>query len=457
MLSLDRLALRAYSLGFLSWAGGAALFALLFTWIAGVTTPAVVAWSIIVALAGCIGLWRAHDAAGQIERLMAHFQRTIDEDNNPVTSLEDLVARGIDGKRQAEAERDEAIAGQHYVSARLESIVTGLRDGVLIVDADLTIISINPAAAFQFRTTVESAIGRPLVEVARDFDLVRIAQESVERGAEQATPIDFRRAGRQFNVRVAPISGADPRLAVIVVQDVTETRQLENVRKDFVANVSHELRTPLASIRVLVETLADGAIDDPDVSTQFLNRVVNEVDRLNELIEDLLDLGRLESGRLPLKRSPITVRRVIDDAIDRVQLQARDAQIHITTDIADSLPEIEVDISRMEQVMVNLLANAIKFSPVGAQIEVRSGRDAEDIWIAVQDHGEGILPDDLPRIFERFYKVDRARITGGTGLGLAIAKHIVGAHGGTLSAESEFEKGSVFTVRLPLEAALSAA
>ena len=273
----------------------------------------------------------------------------------------------------------------------------------------------------------------------------------------QATPIDFRRAGRQFNVRVAPIAGSDRRLAVIVVQDVTETRQLENVRKDFVSNVSHELRTPLASIRVLVETLADGAIDDPEVSTVFLNRVVNEVDRLNELIEDLLDLGRLESGRLPLKRSPVSVDRVVTDALDRVRLQARDAQIRITTDIAPNLPDIEVDISRMEQVMVNLLANAIKFSPIGAEVSISAVQEAGALSIAVQDHGEGILPDDLPRIFERFYKGDRARNSGGTGLGLAIAKHIVGAHGGTLSAESEFDKGSVFTVRLPLEASLTAA
>ena len=457
MLSLDRLALRAYSIGFFSWAGGASLLALLFTWIAGVTPLAIVGWSVIVAAAGAIGLWRAHEATQQIDELMFHFQRSIDETNNPVTSLDDLVIRAIDAKREAETERDVARTEQRFVAARLESIVTGLRDGVLIVDSDLNIVSINPAAASQFLTSGNQVIGRPLVEVARDFDLVRLASESIERGVAQANPIDFRRAGRQFNVRVAPIPGVDGRLAVIVVQDVTETRQLENVRKDFVANVSHELRTPLASIRVLVETLVDGAIDDPEVSTHFLNRVVNEVDRLNELIEDLLDLGRLESGRLPLKRTLISVDQVISDAIDRVGLQAREAQIHVTTSVAPDLPDIDVDISRMEQVMVNLLANAIKFSPVGAEVNVIADQDAETLSIAVQDHGDGILPDDLPRIFERFYKVDRARNSGGTGLGLAIAKHIVGAHGGTLSAESEFDKGSIFTVRLPLDAKLSAA
>jgi two-component system phosphate regulon sensor histidine kinase PhoR len=457
MLSLDRLAVRAYSIGFLTWAGSAGLIALAITWIAGVTRAEIAVCIAIIFVAGAIGLWRGHRAANQIEGLMEQFQRSIDEENVPVGSLENLVERAIAGKRQAEMSRELAIDEQRFVAARLETIVTGLRDGVLIIDDDLNIVSINPAACSQFMTDPVHAISRPLVEIARDYDLVRIAEACIQRGAGQDTPIDFRRAGRQFNVRVAPIDGPERRLAVVVVQDVTETRQLENVRKDFVANVSHELRTPLASIRLLVETLADGAIDDPDVSMVFLNRVVNEVDRLNELIEDLLDLGRLESGRLPLKRSRVSVERIVSDAVERVHMQANDAQIRIVTEVDPSLPDLEVDISRMEQVMANLLANAIKFSPIGSEVLISAGFDDNGVWISVQDHGEGILPEDLPRIFERFYKSDRARISGGTGLGLAIAKHIVGAHGGTLSAESEFEKGSLFTVRLPAEATSAAA
>jgi two-component system phosphate regulon sensor histidine kinase PhoR len=175
----------------------------------------------------------------------------------------------------------------------LEAIVAGLRDGVIVIGPDLAIISINDAACRMLGAEHRQAIGQPLVEIARDFDLVRVAQECIERGHAQTTPIDYRRADRQLNLRVLPIDQGGRRMAVLVVQDVTELRQLERVRQDFVANVSHELRTPLAAIRALVETLKDGALDDETVANDFLGRVIDEVDRLNGLIEELLDLGLL--------------------------------------------------------------------------------------------------------------------------------------------------------------------
>ena len=352
----------------------------------------MIVWVCAIVLAGLAGIWHADRSLRHIRAALRRMEASYRRQPIRIDNVDEALQLALERESTAEAERDQAITEQQFVAARLEAIVTGLRDGVLIVDTELAIISINPAACAQLLTTRHQAIGRPLVEIARDYDVVRIAGESLDQGTEQAIPIDFRRGGRQFNVRVTPIQGTGQRLAVLVVQDVTETRQLESVRKDFVANVSHELRTPLASIRALVETLADGALDDPEVSYTFLHRVVNEVDRLNELIEDLLDLGRLESGRLPLKRSPVLVSQLVADAVDRVRLQAAEAHVRIETNVAPDLPELSVDISRIEQVMVNLLTNAIKFSPMNAVVRVEANRAGGNILVAVQDTGEGILP-----------------------------------------------------------------
>ena len=347
-------------------------------------------------------------------------------------------------------QRDDAILGRTFAQQRLDAVISGLRDGVLVIGPDLTVISINEAACRMLEGAPQNAVGRPLIEVARDFDLVRVVEETVSSGHEQSTPVDYRRSGRQFHLRVVPVDQRGRRMAVVVVQDVTDLRRLERVRTDFVANVSHELRTPLAAIRALVETLNEGAINDESVAHGFLGQVVEEVDRLNELIEDLLDLGRLESGRLPLRRTQVDAAVLVQQSIERVTHLAEDAGVQFRVDVDGALPPIFVDTSRMTQVLVNLLSNAIKFSPRGGTIEICLAREDGAVRLAVRDRGTGILPEDLPRIFERFYKADRSRHSGGSGLGLAIARHIVTAHGGHLTAESEYGSGSTFTVQLPV-------
>jgi two-component system phosphate regulon sensor histidine kinase PhoR len=345
--------------------------------------------------------------------------------------------------------QERAIAGGRRVQEQLDAIVAGMRDGVMIVDADTVIVTVNGPACDMLGTEASSVLGRPLVEIARDTDLIRVTRQTLAQGTEQATPIDYRWAGRQFDLRVLPVDQGEGRLAILVIQDVTELRQLEGVRRDFVANVSHELRTPLSAIRALVETLNDGALDDPTVAHDFLGRVIDEVDRLNQLIEDLLNLGRLESGRLPLRRSTVPVITVIEESLERVQHHARSAGIFIDIDVPTDLPDLTVDQSRIEQALVNLLNNAIKFSSRDGRVVVMAVREREATTITVQDFGSGILPDDVPRVFERFYKTDRARNSEGTGLGLAIAKHIVTAHGGTISVVSQYGEGSTFSVTLP--------
>ena len=231
---------------------------------------------------------------------------------------------------------------------------------------------------------------------------------------------------------------------------MTELRRLELVRKEFVANVSHELRTPLASIRAVVETLEAGAIDDPTVAMDFLGRIVGEVDRLAALVDELLDLARLESGRITLKLDSIDPHTLITAGVERLRPQIERARLRLVSDVGHDLPAVLVDRARIEQVLLNLVHNAIKFTPAGGTIQVSAERTGDAIEVTITDTGVGIPEAELPRVFERFYKSDKARRSDGTGLGLAIAKHIVHAHAGTIRATSKPGEGSSFSFTVPV-------
>jgi two-component system phosphate regulon sensor histidine kinase PhoR len=236
---------------------------------------------------------------------------------------------------------------------------------------------------------------------------------------------------------------------VVLLQDLTELRRLERARRDFVANISHELRTPLASLKALSETLQEGAIEDPAVAKDFLEKINAETDRLAQMVNELSELSRIESGEVPLSIEPIFLAEAVKRVVERLKAQADRAGLSLVVDIPSDLPEALADRERIEQVLVNLIHNAIKFTPPGGQINIAAKAEGDDIQVSVADTGVGIPADDLPRIFERFYKADKARAGGGTGLGLAIAKHIVEAHGGRIWAESIEGRGSTFTFTLP--------
>jgi two-component system phosphate regulon sensor histidine kinase PhoR len=239
-------------------------------------------------------------------------------------------------------------------------------------------------------------------------------------------------------------------MGLVVLRDVTDLRRLETVRREFVANVSHELRTPLTSIRALVETLESGAIEEQDVAVDFLGRIVGEVDRLNALVEDLLDFARLEAGRAPLRLERVDIGEVVRVGAERLRPQIERARLNLEFEIAEDLPEMDVDVARIEQVIVNLLHNAIKYTPAGGRLTVRVRQEKNRIEVEVVDTGVGIPLEEQARLFERFYKSDRARRSEGTGLGLAIAKNIVQSHGGLISVESTPGEGATFHFSLPL-------
>lgn len=239
---------------------------------------------------------------------------------------------------------------------------------------------------------------------------------------------------------------------VVVLQDVSELRTLRTVRRDFVANVSHELRTPLASIRLLVDTLEDGALEEPEVAANFVHRIGVETDHLIQMVTELLELARIESGQLPIRREPAPVDDLIALAVERLSVVAQDKGVAVSADIQPDLPQGLIDRDQVMQVLMNLLFNAIKFTPRGGGVSIRAIAQEHYLSIAVADTGVGIAREDLTRIFERFYKSDksRARSGGGTGLGLPIARHIVEAHGGSIRAESQEGMGSTFTFTLPI-------
>jgi two-component system phosphate regulon sensor histidine kinase PhoR len=250
---------------------------------------------------------------------------------------------------------------------------------------------------------------------------------------------------------VSPLAAHMPGSTLIILQDLTRMRRLEIIRRDFVSNVSHELRTPLASLKALTETLQEGALEDPPAARRFLLRMEHEIDNLTQLVQELLELSRIESGKVPLKQTLISPCDLVTPAMERMQMQAERAGLRLVLDCPSDLPRVQADRSRMEQVLVNLIHNAIKFTLPGGEINISARREQNMVVFVVRDTGVGIAPELLPRIFERFFKADRSRSGGGTGLGLSIARHLVEAHGGSIWAESEIGKGSTFYFSLPIQ------
>jgi two-component system phosphate regulon sensor histidine kinase PhoR len=310
---------------------------------------------------------------------------------------------------------------------------------------------VNPAAEKIFHFSQDKVLRRTFMETLRDHEIDALLQKCLKTG-EQQTGLVETEPGKRFLGVIATPLGTRPG-SVVLLQDLTELQRLEKIRRDFVANISHELRTPIASLKLLVETLQDGAVDD-DTTRDFLNKMSIEVDKLTQMTGELGELSRIESDKTPLKLEPVNLGEVMLQVIKRMHAQTKRGNLSLEANISPILPQAMASKEGIEQVLVNLLHNAIKFTPRGGRIDLRAIAEGDTIRISVADTGIGIPAVDLPRVFERFYKTDKARVGSGTGLGLAIAKHIVESYNGRIWAESTEGKGSTFTFILPVASSL---
>ncbi len=332
----------------------------------------------------------------------------------------------------------------------LNAVLAHMTDAVIIVDGTGSVQLTNPAAEKIFNTKKEFAQGKSLVEVLRNHQLVELWKECLDSRKQKTTTLEISPNKIFVQAIATPLEDVFPGGVLMVMQDLTRLRKLEKVRSDFVSNVSHELRTPLASIKALSETLQEGALEDPPAARRFLSRMEVEIDNLTQMVQELLELSKIESGRVPLRTQYINPNDLVEKVVERMQVQAERSGLSIHSDCPPNLPQILADPDKMGQVFVNLIHNAIKFTRPGGQISISAYADRGRLVFKIQDDGVGIEPESLQRIFERFYKIDRARSSGGTGLGLSIAKHLIESHGGRIWVESEVGKGSTFFFTLPV-------
>jgi two-component system phosphate regulon sensor histidine kinase PhoR len=334
--------------------------------------------------------------------------------------------------------------------ARLSSVLDNMADGVIMTDREGSIVLANRTINEIFQTSSESLLDKPIIETMRDHEINEILKSCLEENKEYVAQFESIMSRRFIRAIAIPIAGTKFSGALLLFQDLTELTGLQTMRRELIGNISHEFRTPLAGIKAMVETLEESAINDKDAARDFLSRINSEVDRLTQLVTELTELSRIETGKTELELEPLDLGPIIAGVITELEPQAKRKGVSIINKSGGNLPPANADKERIRQVVVNLLHNAIKFTGSGREITVTTRVDDDSVTVNIADTGIGIARDDLPHIFERFYKADRSRAGGGTGMGLAIAKHIIEAHGGSIKAQSEEGKGSTFSFSLPL-------
>jgi len=330
--------------------------------------------------------------------------------------------------------------------ARLATMLEQMTDAVLIADPAGRVQFANPAAERLLRPALT---GHSITEVLRHHQLIQAWQRCNETGEMQVESTELP-VTRQFVQLVVIPDRYTPGGSLLLLQDLTRVRRLETVRRDFISNLSHELRTPLASVKALAETLQEGALEDPAAARRFIGMMLVEVEALSQMVTELRELSRIESGQDALDLRPVDAEELLTSSASRMQVQAGRAGLTLSVECPPGLPSIQADAARLEQVLVNLIHNGIKFTPPGGRVALTARRAEEALELEVSDTGVGISSEDLPRIFERFYKSDPSRSGTGTGLGLSIARHLVELHGGGLRAESTPGEGSRFIFTIPL-------
>ena len=390
-----------------------------------------------------------------------------------VTSKAERLAKGDFGQTIAVKSRDEV--GQltemfNYLSVRLkstldemsreknkfETILTNMTDGIIAVNAEGVVIHANPAAYKIFNIREEDLYNRNFDDAAEKLDLGITFNDILNDSDKNYNILSINNLIIKISVVQIINEQNKAEGAMLVLQDVTEQEKLDKMRKEFVANVSHELRTPLTTIRSYTETLLEGALDNKEYTMNFLNVINSESERMTRLVKDLLQLSKLDYDKMEWNMKSLSILNILRDCVVKMEMAAKQKNQSLSFEAIGELCEINGDKDRIEQVIINIISNAIKYTPENGSIKVTAKRLKDSVEIRIADSGIGIPKDDLPRLFERFYRVDKARSRsmGGTGLGLSIAKNIVEAHKGSIRIESEYGKGSEVIINFPCEESL---
>jgi len=409
---------------------------------------------IIAALAALVSRFRARTRSRRLRALIDLADGLLDPAPKDKPTLDagdeiDALQRSLSA---VAAEVRGVVDSLKIEASRREAILSSMGEGVLAVDKDLRVIFCNEAIvrAVGLRRPIRDAL--PLLELVRDFQIQEMLAEVIRSGTNSRQSLKVVAAdGRSFEIYAAPLEAVSGCGAIAIFHDITELERLERVRKDFIANVSHEMRTPLASIIAYSDTLLEGALEEAQVNRKFVEVIRSNAVRLNHISADLLILSDLESGAIPGQPERVSAREVLESALRTIEPEARSNNVNI---LRGPLADVFVmgHRFRLEQALLNLLENAVKFNRLGGEVRVgvREG-DTGTVQIEVSDTGIGIPSQDLPRIFERFYRVDKARSrqVGGTGLGLSIVKHVIEGMSGKITVQSQLGRGSVFTITLP--------
>ena len=410
---------------------------------------------LIFLIAGAVGLLMSRTYTERVERLREFSSRVAEGDFRPLPadgSGDTLEALGT-SLNQTASRLDRTIRTLTEERNLSAAILGSMVEGVAVVNAAERLVFANPGFASILGLDVPPVAGSSLLEVVRQTELIG-AVRRVLAGEPRVESEIATGTLRQhfFAATVASVRAGETSGAVIVLHDITELRKLERIRRDFIANVSHEFRTPLTAIQGFTETLIAGALDDPQNRGRFLNIILEHARRLARLTEDLLKLSQMDADRLELEIRPVKVPLLVESCYETARHRAAERELNLTLDVSEDLPDVAGDARRLQEVLQNLLDNAIQYTLPGGKIHLTAELKSDEVVFTVADTGIGIPTADQPRIFERFYRVDaaRSREAGGTGLGLAIAKHLVEVQGGRLWVESEVGVGSKFHFSVPL-------